>query len=80
MKYIINFTKHISFVGWVLYLIKFIVEDYMPDKLFCFIMVIIFAIIFYLFSDINRIKYDKNKNKIKIVIILGGNIKYIYEV
>ena len=54
MKYIINFTKHISFVGWVLYLIKFIVEDYMPDKLFCFIMVIIFAIIFYLVGIVEK--------------------------
>lgn len=59
MKYIINFTKHISFVGWVLYLIKFIVEDYMPDKLFCFIMVIIFAIMFYLVGIVENMSKNK---------------------
>lgn len=59
MKYIINFTKHISFVGWVLYLIKFIVEDYMPDKLFCFIMAIIFAIIFYLVGIVENMSKNK---------------------
>lgn len=59
MKYIINFTKHISFVGWALYLIKFIVEDYMLDKLFCFIMATIFAIIFYLVGIVENMSKNK---------------------
>ncbi len=48
MKYILKFIKHIGFVGWVLYLTKVIILDYMPDRLYDCIWAVVFIMMFYL--------------------------------
>lgn len=52
MQYIFKFLKFISVSGWILYLIKFIFEEFVECQLFYCIWIVFFTMTLYLISVI----------------------------
>ena len=62
MKYALNFAKHTSIIGLILYLIKFMLEDVIEYRMISCIWMVVFSMVIYLTTIIDS-RYLKRMKK-----------------